>query len=72
MITFSLQSSIAKFVGGKLNQIPDSSNTSLPVDVSEELVAKGAVVCRSVEDLLAALASMADRRGGTGTPWSCT
>ena len=33
------------FIGGKLNRIPDGSNTSLPVDVRSELAAAGAIVC---------------------------
>ncbi len=40
------------FVGGKLNQIPDDSSTSLPVDVTKELKAIGAIVCHQVEDML--------------------
>ena len=40
------------FIGGKLNQIPTGSNTSLPVDVSEELESAGAVSCATVESML--------------------
>ncbi|MFX0125560.1 MAG: cobalamin-dependent protein [Candidatus Hodarchaeota archaeon] len=40
------------FVGGKLNQIPDDSPTSLPIDVTKELGAMGAIVCHQVEDML--------------------
>lgn len=40
------------FLGGKLNAIPPDSNSSLPVDVSAELEAAGAKVCRSVGDML--------------------
>jgi methylmalonyl-CoA mutase cobalamin-binding domain/chain len=40
------------FVGGKLNKVPDGSNTSLPVDVSAELAAAGAVVCLNVQTML--------------------
>ncbi len=43
---------IPVFIGGKLNQIPDDSLTSLPVDVTNELRAMGAVVCHRVEDML--------------------
>jgi methylmalonyl-CoA mutase cobalamin-binding subunit len=49
-------------IGGRLNQIPDGSNTSLPVDVGDELAALGAVVCREVEDALPALVDLARRR----------
>lgn len=47
------------FMGGRLNQIPDNSNTSLPVDVADELAAAGAVVCRSLEDALPELTKIA-------------
>ena len=42
-------------IGGRLNQIPDASNSSLPVDVGDELAAAGAIVCRDMEALLPAL-----------------
>jgi methylmalonyl-CoA mutase cobalamin-binding subunit len=47
---------IPVFIGGKLNQIPDDSADSLPVDVSTDLAASGAIVCRTVEELLERLA----------------
>ena len=50
---------IPVLIGGRLNQIPESSNTSLPVEVGEELTALGAVVCREVEDALPALLELA-------------
>ncbi|UCG02793.1 MAG: cobalamin-dependent protein [Candidatus Heimdallarchaeota archaeon] len=40
------------FIGGKLNQIPVDSPTSLPVDVTDELRTMGAIVCLQVEDML--------------------
>lgn len=43
-------------IGGRLNQIPEGSNTSLPMDVGEALAAEGARVCRQASDLVAALA----------------
>ncbi len=55
------------FIGGKLNQIPDDSNTSLPVDVSAELEAAGAVACGRIGDMLEHLARMtADKDWGRG------
>ena len=42
-------------IGGRLNQIPEGSNTSLPVDVGDQLAAAGALVCRSAEELVPAL-----------------
>ena len=47
------------FIGGKLNRIPDGSNTSLPVDVTSELVESGAVVCPTVDSMIAALETIA-------------
>lgn len=43
-------------IGGRLNQVPKGSNTSLPVDVAEDLVREGAIVCREIEDAVPALA----------------
>lgn len=42
-------------MGGKTNQIPDASNTSLPVDVSADLMREGAIVCRTMDDLIPTL-----------------
>jgi methylmalonyl-CoA mutase cobalamin-binding subunit len=50
------------FVGGRLNRIPDGSNTSLPVDISKELSAVGAVVCPRVETMLDRITEMAAER----------
>ena len=44
------------FVGGRLNQVPEGSNTSLPVVVTAELRALGAIPCSGVEQLLEQLA----------------
>ncbi|MET0482433.1 MAG: cobalamin-dependent protein [Aestuariivirgaceae bacterium] len=52
-------SSLPVFIGGKLNRIPEGSNTSLPVDISEELASAGATVCRSVDGMVAALGEIA-------------
>ena len=54
------------FIGGKLNQVPDTSNTSLPVDVGAELGAEGAIVCRSVEDFYAPLAALIEAKEPKG------
>ena len=43
--------------------IAEASNTSLPVDVGDELAAAGAVVWRGVGDMLARLSDMAGERG---------
>ena len=50
---------IPVLIGGRLNQIPETSNTSLPVEVGDELAALGAIVCREVEDALPALVDLA-------------
>ncbi len=44
-----LGNQIPILIGGRLNQVPDSSNTSLPVDVGDQLAAAGAIVCREIE-----------------------
>ncbi len=49
---------IPVFIGGKLNQVPEDSKDSLPVDVSHELRAAGAIVCYEVKDMLKHLAQM--------------
>ena len=46
---------IPLLVGGRLNQVPKGSNTSLPVDVTAELQAAGAIVCSQVEEAIPAL-----------------
>ncbi len=50
-----LGNQIPVLIGGRLNQVPDSSNTSLPVDVGEQLIAAGALVCREIEEAVPAL-----------------
>lgn len=50
------------FVGGKLNRVPDGSNSSLPVNIRAELAEAGAIVCTNVETMLAKLTELASRR----------
>lgn len=45
-------------IGGRLNQIPEGSNSSLPMDVGDQLAAEGALVCRAAADLVPALAGL--------------
>jgi methylmalonyl-CoA mutase cobalamin-binding subunit len=52
------------FIGGRLNQVPAGSNTSLPVDVSAEIAKAGAVACPGVEEMLSRLIDMAHERVG--------
>ena len=49
-------------IGGRLNQVPDGTNTSLPVDVADELTAAGAIICRRLEDAFPVLESMAAKK----------
>jgi methylmalonyl-CoA mutase cobalamin-binding subunit len=51
---------IPVLLGGRLNQVPAQSNTSLPVEVTMELAAAGAVVCHEVEDAVATLLALAE------------
>ncbi len=47
------------FIGGKLNRIPGDSQTSMPVDVTDDLRELGLKVCLSVEDMLVELVEIA-------------
>jgi hypothetical protein len=50
---------IPVFIGGKLNRVPDEGESSMPVDVTEDLRVLGVKVCTRVEDMLAELVEMA-------------
>ena len=52
----------AVVIGGRLNQIPSDSNSSLPVDVSADLSRLGVVPCADAADLLPVLLKLAGRR----------
>jgi methylmalonyl-CoA mutase cobalamin-binding subunit len=54
------------FIGGRLNQVPQNSNTSLPVDVSKDIAAAGMTPCFQPEDLVLPLAKMARDRAKAG------
>jgi methylmalonyl-CoA mutase cobalamin-binding subunit len=45
-------SEIIIYIGGKLNQVPDDSNSSLPVDVRSELKSHGAIPCTTIENMI--------------------
>ena len=49
-------------IGGKLNQIADQSNTSLPRDVTADIKAAGAIACRGTDELFAELGHLAAKR----------
>ncbi|RAI01676.1 hypothetical protein DLJ53_09685 [Acuticoccus sediminis] len=42
-------------IGGKLNGIPDESNSGLPLDLTEEIRATGAIPCADLDDMLPVL-----------------
>ncbi|MEL7544077.1 MAG: cobalamin-dependent protein [Pseudomonadota bacterium] len=52
------------FIGGRLNQIPETSNTGLPVDVSDDLATRGARVCNRFEDIVPQLLDIAAAKTG--------
>lgn len=54
-----LECDVPVFVGGKLNEVPEGSPSSMPEDVTLELEELGAVVCLRVEDMLGRLVEMA-------------
>ncbi|MHA2224678.1 MAG: cobalamin-dependent protein [Candidatus Hodarchaeales archaeon] len=47
------------FIGGRLNQILDESESSLPIDVTDQLRNLGAIVCYQVEDMVERLCKIA-------------
>ncbi|WP_075222918.1 cobalamin-dependent protein [Acuticoccus yangtzensis] len=49
-------------IGGKLNGIPDASNSSLPVDLTDEIRAAGAVPCADLDDMVPVILTAASRR----------
>ena len=46
-------------IGGRLNQVPDDSNSGLPVDVAREIEALGVLACPTPEPLIALLDRLA-------------
>ncbi|MEM8852213.1 MAG: cobalamin-dependent protein [Pseudomonadota bacterium] len=48
-------------IGGRINQVPEASNTGLPVDVSGPLRELGVHVCADLDDALAPLTAAAER-----------
>ncbi|UXX82845.1 cobalamin-dependent protein [Roseovarius pelagicus] len=51
-------------VGGKLNEVPADSNSSLPVDVSDEIRSSGAHPCAGLDDMLETLLDSVAQRTG--------
>lgn len=54
----ALDTPVPVLIGGRLNQIPEASNTSLPVDVTAELTALGILPCTSLEQAQMALSAV--------------
>ena len=54
------------FIGGKLNRVPDGSNTSLPVDIGGDLARCGAIVCSTIEAMLDRIDQIAQAAGRSG------
>ena len=54
------QLDIPLLIGGRLNQIPEDSNSSLPVDVGDRLSQSGAVVCRNASEIISNLQVIAE------------
>lgn len=46
-------------IGGKLNEIPEDTNSGLPVDVTDEIRQAGAVPCAGLDDMLPVLRACA-------------
>ncbi len=44
--------------GGRINQIPETSNTSLPVDVADDIRSTGAFVCKNLEGMVPILVAL--------------
>ncbi|PHP65927.1 hypothetical protein CSC94_16545 [Zhengella mangrovi] len=55
---------IAVMAGGKLNQIPEDTNSGLPRDVREDIRQEGAVPCSGLDDMLAVLRDLSGRGDG--------
>jgi len=51
-------------VGGRLNEVPTDSNSDLPVEVTRELRALGAVPCADLDDVIDVLLSLSKPEAG--------
>lgn len=52
-------------MGGKLNQVPEESNSGLPVDVRADIADLGVAACASLDDLLPVLDRLAASRAAS-------
>jgi hypothetical protein len=55
-------------IGGRLNQVPDDSNSGLPVDVTGDIAGVGATPCATPEALIGVLDGIARRQDRAGAP----
>lgn len=55
-------------IGGKLNGIPDQSNSDLPVDVSDDIAKTGAIPCADLDAMVPILRDCAARKGLAEAP----
>lgn len=55
-------------IGGRLNQVPDDSNSGLPVDVTRDIAGLGATPCATPEALIAVLDRLVQQRDGAHHP----
>ena len=53
-------------IGGRLNEVPDDSNSGLPVDVTRDIAALGATPCATPEAMIAVLDTLARRADRDG------
>lgn len=58
LLSSELSGTVPILIGGRLNQISEGSNSSLPVDVTEILRDRGALICETVEAAVPALLRM--------------
>ncbi|MEM8877397.1 MAG: cobalamin-dependent protein [Pseudomonadota bacterium] len=54
-------------IGGKLNGIPEQSNSDLPVDVSDDIAKTGAIPCADLDAMVPVLRDCATRKRSAGT-----
>ena len=45
-------------IGGRLNEVPNDSNSGLPVDVTKDIADLGCLPCADLDEMLAALRSL--------------
>ena len=61
-----LELDLPVLIGGKLNQIPEQTNSSLPRDVTRDIEARGAVACQGPDALFEVLLRLAGESPSRG------